>query len=340
MDTSRLTQWVHAFPQAKILVVGDFFLDKYLIIDPALDEPSLETGLTAYQVVGIRCAPGAAGTVTNNLTALGVGQVIGLGIVGQDGEGYDLKAGLQATGVDVSNLIETATRFTPTYTKPLIREGQGERQINRMDIRNRTATTPALESVIIQRLHQLAGQVDAIIALDQVNEANTGVVTDRVREALAEIGKRRMCNVIYADSRAHIAKFRNVIIKCNHLEVARAHTGLESEDQNVILGCAREMAQVTERPVCVTQGAQGQWVVEQDKATLVPAYRVEGAIDVCGAGDATTAGTVAALASGAPLADAAAIGNIVASITIQQLGTTGTATPQQVCERIHGWQVG
>ena len=32
--------------KALIAVVGDFFLDRYLIIDPALTEPSLETDLT------------------------------------------------------------------------------------------------------------------------------------------------------------------------------------------------------------------------------------------------------------------------------------------------------
>jgi len=338
MDKNRLTQWVQAFPKATILVVGDFFLDKYLIIDPVLDEPSLETGLTAYQITSIRLSPGAAGTVTNNLTALQVGKVMALGIIGQDGQGYELKTGLQQTGVDVSNLIETPSRFTPTYTKPLIKEASGEREINRLDIRNRSATDAALEDEIIQRLIRLAPDVDAIIALDQVMERNTGVITDRVRAALTKLGKQGTCKVMYADSRAFIGEFRNMVIKCNNLEVARV-AGLASEDQQAIVNSARKMAATNSCPVCVTQGAEGQWVVEAGGATLIPAYKVEGTIDICGAGDATTAGTVAALACGAPLTEAAAIGNIVASITIQQLGTTGTATPAQVIERIQGWKL-
>jgi hypothetical protein len=36
---------------------------------------------------------------------------------------------------------------------------------------------------------------------------------------------------------------------------------------------------------------------------------------------------------GAHPVEAATIGNIVASITIQQIGVTGTATPEQVLER-------
>ena len=64
-----------------------------------------------------------------------------------------------------------------------------------------------------------------------------------------------------------------------------------------------------------------------------PAYTVTGPIDVVGAGDSVSAGIACAVAAGAPLPAAAAFGNLVASITIQQIGTTGTATPEQVLER-------
>jgi sugar/nucleoside kinase (ribokinase family) len=67
----------------------------------------------------------------------------------------------------------------------------------------------------------------------------------------------------------------------------------------------------------------------------VPAYPVSGPIDPVGAGDSTAAGIACALAGGASLVQAAAFGNLVASITVRQLGTTGTATPEQVRRR---WQ--
>ena len=72
MTEQRLQQILHRFPEQKVLIVGDFFLDHYLIIDRALSETSLETGLEAYQVVQIRNSPGAGGTVANNLRALEV----------------------------------------------------------------------------------------------------------------------------------------------------------------------------------------------------------------------------------------------------------------------------
>src|SRR2546423_13315912 len=81
-------------PALTIGVVGDLFLDRYLDIDARLTEPSLETGLDAYQVVAVRPHPGAAGTVINNLIALGVKEVNPLAVIGDDGEGYVLLAAL------------------------------------------------------------------------------------------------------------------------------------------------------------------------------------------------------------------------------------------------------
>src|SRR5246127_4093061 len=86
-------------PRLSVGVVGDLFLDRYLDIDAALTEPSLETGLDAYQVVGVRPSPGAAGTVINNLVALGVREVLAVAVIGDDGEGYELRQALAALRV-------------------------------------------------------------------------------------------------------------------------------------------------------------------------------------------------------------------------------------------------
>src|SRR5580692_7123052 len=92
-------------PRLTIGVLGDLFLDRYLEIDAALTEPSIETGLDAYQVVRVRSYPGAAGTVINNLVALGVGTIFPIAVLGDDGEGYELRQALgQLTPVDASSV--------------------------------------------------------------------------------------------------------------------------------------------------------------------------------------------------------------------------------------------
>jgi sugar/nucleoside kinase (ribokinase family) len=103
---------------------------------------------------------------------------------------------------------------------------------------------------------------------------------------------------------------------------------------------ARSLVELRSRigaPVCATRGAEGI-VVTDPELTAVPGVRVPRPIDPTGAGDSVTAGAVLALAGGADLAEAALIGSLVASITIQQLATTGTARPDQLPDRLTLWQ--
>lgn len=94
LDAALIDRILKRFPALKIGVLGDLFLDRYLDIDAALTEPSIETGLDAYQVTRVRSYPGAAGTVISNLAALGVGKIYPISVIGDDGEGYELRQAL------------------------------------------------------------------------------------------------------------------------------------------------------------------------------------------------------------------------------------------------------
>src|SRR5438046_4810062 len=95
LSEARIEQILARIPRLTIGVLGDLFLDRYLDLDPALTEPSIETGLDAYQVVRVRSYPGAAGTVINNLAALGVGRIVPASMIGDDGEGHELRQALR-----------------------------------------------------------------------------------------------------------------------------------------------------------------------------------------------------------------------------------------------------
>ena len=326
---------LEGFERVKVLVVGDFFLDKYMVIERAWSEVSLETGLEAYQVVEVRCSPGAAGTVTSNLRALDV-EVTALGVIGNDGEGYDLKRGLVQRGVDIEPLIEGDDLFTPTYTKPLMRERDGrEHEINRLDIKNRTPLPSTVEEQIVERLRSYVPQMEGVIVADQVQERNCGLITDRVREEIARLAQQHSHIIFAADSRTRIGLFREVSIKPNEREATLAlHPDHAGEiDLAMAWESGRELFRRNRKPVFVTVGEMGILLFTEGGEERVPAAPVTGEIDIVGAGDSVMAGIVASLCSGANPREAALVGNLVASITIQQIGTTGTASRQQVFER-------
>ena len=335
MDEKRLNKLLTRFPHLHVLVVGDFFLDKYLIIDRRLSEVSLETGLEAHQAVEVRCSPGAAGTVTSNLRALEV-KVTALGVIGDDGEGYELKRGLAERGVDVEPLIQRADLFTPTYTKPMIREPDGrEHEMQRLDIKNRIPLPMEVEEGVIARLRTLVPKVDAIVVADQVQERNCGVITDRVRDEIGRLALAYPDKIFAADSRERIGLFRHMIIKPNRREAILAvRPDWKGEfTLEVARECGAELFHRNRKPVFLTAGSHGILLFTEKGCQHTPAVPVEGETDIVGAGDSVMAGIVSALGSGAEPQEAALLGNIVASITIQQIGTTGTASPAQVRER-------
>ena len=332
MTHSYLKELLGSFSDLAILVIGDFFLDRYLEVDPGLAEVSLETGLEARQVVRVRNRPGAAGTVTGNLNALEVGQIRALGVIGEDGQGYDLKAGLHASRVDTRDLMEVSGRVTPTYTKPvLITTGK---EMERLDIKNRSPLPRDVEDHILTALENLLEEVHGVIVLDQVQERNCGVITDRVRSGIARLAPEYPHVVFLADSRSHIGLFRNVTVKVNREEALKAVSrNSRTEGGKCLDAAVQSFMERTGRPVYVTLGPEGILCADGEVTDRVPGIPVPHPIDIVGAGDSVSAGIVSALCAGASCLDAARVGVLVSSITIQQIGTTGTASPAQVLQR-------
>lgn len=331
LTPAQVDHFLARIPSFRIGVVGDLFLDRYLDIDGTLTEPSLETGLDAYQVTRVRSCPGAAGTVVNNLAALGVRNVIPVSVIGDDGEGYELRQALEMLGVSQDWLHVSKELRTPTYTKPMLgAAGKPARELNRLDIKNRSPMPRAAAEAVLAHLRDVWPRLDALIVSDQVSEPECGVVTSRVREQLAVMGAERPATVILADSRARIGQFRAVWLKPNQKECREA-----IGDSDVAV-CARELAARAGRPLFCTRGADGIQIIDPRRhprhESVVPAVAVTGPIDPVGAGDSVNAGLACGLAAGASLEEAAAFANLVASITIRQLGTTGTATPEQLRE--------
>jgi len=339
MRPERLAELTQRFPSLRVAVLGDFFLDKYLDCDPGIAEKSVESGKVAHQVVRVRHSPGAAGTVVLNLAALETGQLHAVGFTGDDGEAYDLRKDLRALGCSTDLLLTAPDKMTMQYLKPRDMTDPtlaGEHE--RYDTKNRVPSPPSLEERIIEALDAVIPQVDAVIVADQVEADDCGVVTRRVRNAIAGRARRNPNIVFWADSRTHISLFRNVIIKPNQFEVAQVPNplpGMEVDLGTLQFGLERLRASVG-APVVATRGEKGA-IATDPEVTQVPGVHLDCEVDPTGAGDSMTAGCVLALAAGAQLPEAALVGCLVASITVQQLATTGTARRDQLPGQLEFW---
>lgn len=339
-DAARVEALVARFRAVRVAVLGDYFLDKYLDVDPALAETSLETGRTAHQVVAIRHAPGAAGTVVNNLASLGAGRIITLGFTGDDGEGWELRKDLSALGCDLTHLHVEPARVTPTYLKPCDRPRPGlEGEHDRYDIKNDQPTPARIERALLTSLDAVLPCVDALVIMDQVREADRGALTAPLIAALAERAPRFAKTIFWADSRGRIRRYRNVMVKLNQFELVGEENpfpGARVSDE-VIHAETEAFAARLGAPVFATAGERGVRVSGPEPVT-VPSVRVSGPVDPTGAGDSFTSGAVLALAAGATRPEAALVGNLVASVTVRQLATTGTAAPRDLFPALALWK--
>lgn len=333
MNQKLLEELLGNAPKTKIAVIGDYCLDKYLYIDSSLDEPSVETGLTAYQVKSKKMYAGAAGTVAHNLRSLGA-EVRCIGVIGHDGEGFELVRALDNMGADTTDMIIDANRCTPSYYKPMRSGESGYAETNRLDFKNYERMKSRTEEELLTYIYDAAETSDALIVLDQYLEPDCGVINSSVREVICDLALKKPELVVYADSRAFIHRFHNVILKCNNFETVRAVIPdyPVEPDEKTVTECGKKLYEKNGRAVFVTQGSRGMTVID-DKVFRAQGIQLDGPLDICGAGDSASAGIVLALAQGASAADAAILGNLVASVTVQQIGVTGCATPKQVIGR-------
>ena len=87
---------------------------------------------------------------------------------------------------------------------------------------------------------------------------------------------------------------------------------------------------ITGYPVVITCNKHGIVIEESGQKKLVPAVTHHGPIDVCGAGDACTAGLTPTLCVGGTYGEAAFIGNLASGVTVRKIGRTGTVSREEL----------
>jgi len=329
MDAARFQAIVSRYPTLRIAVIGDFCLDRYFEIDPARQETSIETGLPVHNITNVRCQPGGAGTILNNLAVLGIGAIYPVGFCGDDGEGFELQRALRARpGVKMDHFICTSERRTFTYTKPLVmHRDKAPEELSRLDIKNWTATSAPLQKRLVDAALTAMQRTDAVILLDQVDVPETGVVTLSLLQAIAKATGK----LILADSRRGLRGFPPAGFKMNRAEFSALTGAAKNSSIDELKHAARALAQKNRQDVFITLSEQGiLGASPAGEVAHVPALPVRGEIDIVGAGDAVSAGLTASLAAGATIVEAITLANAAASIVIHQLGTTGTASVEQL----------
>ena len=380
---ARLTR-LAAAKTPKIAVIGDFCLDKYLFLSPELNEISVETGKTAFQIRARRVFAGAGGTVANNLRALGAATFC-FGIVGDDGDGFELLKALRGIGADVSGMVASSEVLTSTYVKPTNPDGAGGWvESNRFDVRNPGPFPASAVDALQANFRKRVAEFDAVVVLEQFPPGSETTFSPDFRAFLADVARANPDVFFLCDSRFFAESYRETLVKCNAnelLDVFATARGADRKRETTLSGDAESnvaalceagawLAKRNGRPVLATRGALGSLLFDVGVSPLSPTAEIADApqtsqivetvnpspasptadsprlaeiavsaipprpvsppFDICGAGDATNAGFVFAQSLGFSLVESAFLAGVVSSITIKQIGVTGTATVEQI----------
>ena len=335
LSASRLADLLQRAQTCRVGVVGDLALDGYWTADMTRSLLSRETPRFPRPIVRERYAPGAGGNVAQNLAALGVAEVHAFSVLGEDWRGAILRRELAARSVSVEHCLQSARRSTPTYIKPVLIGYEAQQEDSRLDFENPQPLDRDLEDALIAEVASVVSQLDALVVADQF-EVN-GTVTDRVREALIAMAQEHARTVFVVDSRQRISSFQEMVLKPNWAEATHA-LGMQSKPRgetpplNEVAAVARALSEKARRPVCVTLGGSGALVWDGEPA-IVPAAPIHPPLDPVGAGDAFVAALATCMGCGATPPEAVAFANLAAAVTVEKLGETGTATPDEIRAR-------
>jgi len=315
VQPDRIRELCARLDEVRVLVLGDFALDVYWELDEGAPERSLETGLEVQRVRRARATPGGAANVAANLSALEVGRVSALGLVGADGWGLELRAALRALDVDVSGLsVRQADWQTQVFAKPEL-AGQ---ELARFDFGSLDVLEDAVADELVAELASALPQHDVCILNQQVA---AGVCSERLLAGLRALEPEAASAFYVIDSRQRARSFPPGVLKLNEAELCQLDEGASSSLHERASAWSLESG----RPLYVTRGVDGALLADADVVHELPAVPREGPLDTVGAGDSFVAALAASLAAGATPVEAGLIANGAAALSVTQLGTTGCA---------------
>ncbi len=317
------------FAQMKSLrvgVIGDFALDLYVTIQTETSETSLETGKGVFWGSQPRSSLGGAGNVVQNLVALGVTDIRAIGCVGNDLFGREMQYHFDQLGVNTEHLHIPATGWdTCVYTKPML----GTQEANRVDFGTHNDLPEITVTALLNDLKQALPQLDLLLINQQFPNP---LLTEKRADQLNDLLRRFPAVRCVADMRDVGRLLPNATLKVNTAELARL-LQLDSPPQPDLDWCVkhgRRLGQQRGGPVLITRGEAGILYVADDQTEAVAGLPLWGELDTVGAGDTVVAAFSACIGAGATPAQAIAVANLAAAVTVQKRHQTGTASLPEI----------
>ena len=298
--------------QARILVVGDVMLDRYLFGDASRISPEAPVPVVLVQREESR--PGGAANVARNCAALGAKSQL-LSVVGEDEPGARLAELVAAEGVRAS-----LHRDPSVHTTVKLRVIARQQQLVRVDFE----TMPSREVLAskLAEFEQALAECDVVILSDYGKGGLAHIV--RMIELARSAGKR----VLVDPKGDDYSRYRGANVVTPNRAELREVVGTWKDEADLERRAQALRAKLGLEALLLTRSEQGMTLYRADGVLHVKAEARE-VYDVSGAGDTVIAALAVMLAVGADMAEAVKLANRAAGIVVGKLGTA-VATREEV----------
>ncbi len=323
-DRSDLAGLIERFALARVLVVGDVMLDRFVYgeverISPEAPVPILRVGHREAML-------GGAGNVARNLAALGATTHF-IAVIGDDEAGRqvaELAADLPGAA---SALLTDPARATAIKTRYVA----GSQQVLRADLESGPALAGKVETALLRKIEAAVKKVSAVVLSDY----GKGALTGRIIAGAIAAAKRAGIPVLVDPKGEDYRRYKGArLVTPNRKELAEASRMATGGDGEIVAAARRIAKKCGIAGVLATRGAAGMTLADGGrKARHLPADGRE-VFDVSGAGDTVIAVLAAAIAAGAEPIDAARLANVAAGIVVAKTGTA-VASADEIANALH-----
>jgi D-beta-D-heptose 7-phosphate kinase/D-beta-D-heptose 1-phosphate adenosyltransferase len=327
-DMTSLLDAVAGFNKARVLVIGDVMLDRFVYARVSRISP--EAPVPVLAVERETATLGGAGNVARNIASLG-GKATLIGGKGKDLPGDRMDELLsRETGIENALVTSAAARTTEK-----IRYIADQQQVVRVDSESPWPDAGNGKALAAARAH-IAGH-DVLVISDYAK----GFLPPALVKELIALARSEGKPVIVDPKGADLTHYDGaMVITPNRHEAAIATATDTGSDAGVKASAQSLLASLPGLgAVLITRGAAGLSLAVRGRDPVHIAARPRDVFDVSGAGDTVVAALSLALASGSDLETAARLANIAAGIAVTMVGTAAV-TADEIAAELHGQQLG
>jgi rfaE bifunctional protein kinase chain/domain len=309
----RLIGIIRRFADQRIVIIGDAIADRF--VHGSISRVSREAPVFILKHQHTETLPGGAANCAMNLVALGA-KVSLISVTGADDAGNELRAKLEAAGINVDGVIVSDKIETTTKVRILAGHSHGNKQqVIRIDYEGASLSDEGVRTALLNKLQQAVATADAVV----ISDYNYGVVDERA----ADLIRNSTSAPVLVDSRFRLLDYPGFSAATpNHDEVENLIGAPISSTEQLEKAATILKQRLGHRALLVTRGGEGMTLVESDAEPIhIHAVGAQQPVDVTGAGDTVIATFTLALALEASFADAAHLANYAGGLVVMKRGT-------------------